>query len=85
MVYTIVTSARHGGQHLPGGTAQLSITTVTECHNTCNQTLDCFAFDWNSDTETCWFHSATSLCGTLFSQAWCTHYKFYRCGKNSKY
>ena len=43
-----------------------------ECHRTCVLTEDCFAFDWNMETKTCWLHSTTSFAGL-----WCRrHHTF---------
>ncbi len=73
--------ARHNGMNLQKGELQSGISTVTECRNTCAETENCFAFDWNSVTKTCWFHDADSACSPLTKCPACVHYKLIQCGE----
>ena len=66
------------GSHALGGVLQRGILTPQQCIEEC--TAPCQAVDFNSLSQTCWFHAKATACTQLVSKESCTHYKKVSCG-----
>jgi len=72
----------HAGFHLFGGTFQSGLSSQPACLQGCTTSATCRALDFNSDDNSCWFHTDSSVCNVLNPKSSCTHYKLAICEKN---
>jgi len=71
-------ATRFSNMHIAGGTLQAGITDENACILSCQTNNDtCQGVDFDSNGNTCWFHSATTECGAFISKTTCAHI---RCG-----
>ncbi|ELU09921.1 hypothetical protein CAPTEDRAFT_224151 [Capitella teleta] len=72
------------GFHIRGGTLMSAYRDVAACLDACRAVPTiCQAVDFNSQYNSCWFHSSLTACDTLVAKATCTNYRLAVCAVTS--
>ena len=67
------------GQHALGGVIQPGLNTAALCIMGCSSRLLCKALDFESEDDSCWFHSESTACTSLNDRSSATHYRLQTC------
>ncbi|CAH1788388.1 unnamed protein product, partial [Owenia fusiformis] len=67
------------GYHIFGATPLSGIYSLSGCLAACTADGSCMAVDYNAGEGTCWPHTLTTSCNTLYQKNLCAHYKKTSC------
>ncbi|XP_013388999.1 sushi, von Willebrand factor type A, EGF and pentraxin domain-containing protein 1-like [Lingula anatina] len=67
---------KYGAQ---GASKMTKLRTVEQCVHGCAGNSSCYAVDWNTASEECWFHGSATFCNTQNVAHDFDHYKMQKC------